>query len=70
MGCCVGCQRSTAITVSCSKGVTRNFWPLGVLLNGTLVGLITRVLIGWGIATYMGRRSREQAVLDSLRKIV
>jgi len=37
--------------------VTRNFWPAAWLLNGTL-------------ATWQGRRSREQKILDDLRKIV
>ena len=50
--------------------VAENFWPLGFLLNGTLVGVCVGVIAGWAIASYNGRRSREQAILDSLRKIV
>ena len=50
--------------------VALNFWPAQILLNGTLVGMVAGVIIGWGVAAAMGRRSREQAVLDSLRKIV
>ncbi len=50
--------------------VAQNYWPVGLLLNGTLVGLCVGVIMGWTIASYNGRRSREQAILDSLRKIV
>jgi len=47
-----------------------NFWPAQWLLNGTLVGLATGLLAGWILATWQGRRSREQKILDDLRKIV
>lgn len=50
--------------------ISHNFWPLGLLLNGTFVGLIAGLLGGWTIASYQGRRSREQKILDDLRKIV
>ena len=50
--------------------VSRNFWPMGFLLNGTLVGTFGGVLAGWIIARWQGRRSREQKILDDLRKIV
>ncbi len=50
--------------------VGRNFWPAGLLLNGTLVGVMAGILAGWTIASWQGRRSREQRILDSLRKIV
>ena len=50
--------------------VSRNFWPAAGLLNGTLVGLMTGLLSGWTVATWQGRRSREQKILDDLRKIV
>ncbi len=50
--------------------LAQNFWPVGFLLNGTLVGVCVGVIAGWTIASYNGRRSREQAILDSLRKIV
>lgn len=50
--------------------VALNFWPLGVLLNGTLVGVGVGLLGGWGVASFLGRRSREQAVLNALKKIV
>lgn len=49
--------------------VAGNIWPLAFLLNGTLAGVIGGLLGGWLFATFRGRRSREQAVLDSLRKI-
>lgn len=50
--------------------VARFFWPAGVLLNGTLVGLVGGILIGWIVAFYQGKRSREQMILDQLKKIV
>jgi len=50
--------------------VVRNFWPAAWLLNGTLVGLASGLLAGWTLATWQGRRSREQKILDDLRKIV
>ncbi len=50
--------------------VARNFWPAQVLLNGTLVGVMTGLLAGWILATWQGKRSREQKILDDLRKIV
>ena len=49
--------------------VARNIWPLTFLFNGTLAGVVGGLLVGWAFATFRGRRSREQAVLDSLRKI-
>lgn len=50
--------------------LAQNFWPAGLLLNGTVVGLFAGVMLGWIAAAYYGRKSREQAILDSLRKIV
>jgi len=50
--------------------ITRNFWPAAWLLNGTLVGVMSGLLAGWTLATWQGRRSREQKILDDLRKIV
>ena len=50
--------------------IARNFWPAAWLLNGTLVGLMAGLLGGWVLATWQGRRSREQKILDDLRKIV
>ncbi len=50
--------------------ISQNFWPVGFLLNGTLVWTMVGALIGWGLASYNGRKSPEQAILDSLRKIV
>jgi len=46
--------------------IAAHFWPAQWLLNGTLVGL----LAGWMLATWQGKRSREQKILDDLRKIV
>ena len=48
----------------------RNFWPAQWLLNGTLVGVMTGLMAGWMLATWQGKRSREQKILDDLRKIV
>jgi hypothetical protein len=50
--------------------IQRNFWPAAWLLNGTLVGTMGGLLVGWTLATWQGRRSREQKILDDLRKIV
>jgi hypothetical protein len=50
--------------------IARNFWPAAWLLNGTLVALMSGLLGGWAIATWQGKRSREQKILDDLRKIV
>ena len=49
--------------------IAQSFWPMGLLLNGTLAGLFVGLLAGWAGASFSGRRSREQAILDSLRKI-
>lgn len=50
--------------------IANNFWPAAWLLNGTLVGVMAGLLVGWTVATWQGRRSREQKILDDLRKIV
>ena len=50
--------------------LARNFWPAQLLLNGTLVGVMTGLLTGWILATWQGKRSKEQKILDDLRKIV
>ena len=50
--------------------IGRNFWPAGWLLNGTLVGIFAGLLVGWILASWQGKRSREQRILDDLRKIV
>ncbi len=50
--------------------IARNFWPASFLLNGTLVGLMAGLLVGWVVASWQARRSREQKILDDLRKIV
>ena len=50
--------------------IGRNFWPAAWLLNGTLVGVMAGLLVGWTVATWHGKRSREQKILDSLRKII
>jgi hypothetical protein len=50
--------------------VTAHFWPAQWLLNGTLVGVTAGLMAGWVLATWQGKRSREQKILDDLRKIV
>jgi len=50
--------------------ISQNFWPAAWLLNGTLVGTMAGILVGWTVASWQGRRSREQKILDDLRKIV
>jgi len=50
--------------------LSAHFWPAQWLLNGTLVGVVTGLLAGWILATWQGKRSREQKILDDLRKIV
>ena len=52
------------------RWIATHFWPAQLLLNGTLVGLATGLLAGWVLASWQGRRSREQKILDDLRKIV
>jgi hypothetical protein len=50
--------------------IQTHFWPAQWLLNGTLVGLAAGLMAGWVLATWQGKRSREQKILDDLRKIV
>lgn len=50
--------------------VAAHFWPAQWLLNGTLVGVAAGLLAGWILAAWQGKRSREQKILDDLRKIV
>jgi len=52
------------------KWMTAHFWLAAWLLNGTLVGAMAGLLVGWTVAVWQGRRSREQRILDDLRKIV
>ena len=52
------------------KWLATHFWPAQWLLDGTLVGVATGLLAGWILATWQGKRSREQKILDDLRKIV
>jgi hypothetical protein len=50
--------------------VQAHFWPGQWLLNGTLVGVAAGLLAGWVLASWQGKRSREQRILDEVRKIV
>ncbi len=50
--------------------IQAHFWPAQWLLNGTLVGVAAGLLVGWILATWQGKRSREQKILDEVRKIV
>lgn len=46
----------------------KNIGPFGFLLNGTLAGLYGGALIGYTVATYAGRRSEEERILESLTR--
>ena len=50
--------------------VQQNFWPLDYVLNGYLVAVIAGFLIGWVVNNYRSRRSRDQAILDALRRLI
>jgi hypothetical protein len=42
--------------------------PFGFLLNGTLAGLYAGGLAGYAIAIYVGRKTEEEKILESIRK--
>ena len=48
--------------------VNANVGPLGFLLNGTLAGLYAGTLLGYTIAKYLGKRTEEEEILESLKK--
>ena len=50
--------------------VQQNFWPLDYVLNGYLVAVIGGFMIGWAVTNYRSRRSRDQAILDALRRLI
>ncbi len=50
--------------------VQQNFWPLDYVLNGYLVAVIGGFLVGWAYTNYKSRRSRDQAILDALRRLI
>ena len=45
-----------------------NVGPVSFLLNGTLAGLCAGALVGYAVAKYVGRRSEEERILESLKK--
>ena len=48
--------------------VRANVGPIGFLLNGTLAGLYAGTLLGYMIVTYVGKRTEEAKILESLKK--
>jgi hypothetical protein len=45
-----------------------NIGPLGFLLNGTLAGLYAGTLLGYTIAKYVGKKTDEEKILETLKK--
>ena len=50
--------------------VHSNFWPADFFLNGYFVTAIAGMLVGIALASYRNRRSRDQAILDALRRLI
>ena len=50
--------------------VKTNFWPADFFLNGYFVTAIAGMLVGVALASYRNRRSRDQAILDALRRLI
>ncbi|HZD12097.1 MAG TPA: hypothetical protein VE177_01085 [Candidatus Binatus sp.] len=50
--------------------VQQNFWPADLLLSGYFVVGVAGVFIGAILASYRGRRSRDKAILDALRRLI
>ena len=50
--------------------VKTNFWPADFFLNGYFVTAIAGMLVGIALASYRNRRSRDQAILDALRRLI
>jgi hypothetical protein len=48
--------------------LSKNIGPIGFLFDGTLAGLYAGALVGYALATYMGRRSEEEKILDSISR--
>ena len=45
-----------------------NIGPVSFLLNGTLAGLYTGILLGYVMSRYFGQRTEEEKMLESLRR--
>jgi F0F1-type ATP synthase membrane subunit c/vacuolar-type H+-ATPase subunit K len=45
-----------------------NAGPVSFLLNGTLAGLYAGTLFGYLMAKYLGKRTEEEEILESLKK--
>ena len=45
-----------------------NIGPLGFLLNGTLAGLYAGTLLGYTVAKYLGKKTEDEKILESIRK--
>ena len=50
--------------------VQTNFWPADFFLNGYFVTAVAGMLVGIALASYRNRRSRDQAILDALRRLI
>jgi hypothetical protein len=45
-----------------------NIGPLSFLLNGTLAGLYAGTLLGYMVARYLGKKTEDEKILESIRK--
>src|SRR5437667_10747092 len=45
-----------------------NIGPVSFLLNGTLAGLYAGTMVGYMVAKYLGARTEEEKILESVRK--
>lgn len=50
--------------------VQANFWPADFLLNGYFVTAVAGMLVGVALASYRNRRSRDQDILEALRRLI
>ncbi len=45
-----------------------NVGPVSFLLNGTLAGLYAGTMMGYIVAKYLGARTEDEKILESIRK--
>jgi hypothetical protein len=50
--------------------VQANFWPADFFLNGYFVTAVAGMLVGLALASYRNRRSRDQDILEALRRLI